>query len=466
MKSSLLRRMILAQGLVLVFVWCLTTVLGLWTMYVSRKGTFDDTLDIVSSALVALLQDETDPARVRTMAQRVEQLDATFTRKAHLRPGEYHPIYQVLNASGTMLYRSANAPTTPLLDAASGYQNVMLGNQALRARVRGDAAGRVRVIVAIPQALMRMVFWRSFRSSPIQFVILFAALALITWPMARYALKPLRKLAASVDSRTPWDVSPLRDPPRLRETEPLVGALERVFGRIRDLLEAQRRFIADAASELRTPLAAVGEQARTLQAAKGTQERQQAGAELQRGVERAARTVSQLLALARLETAEPPPAGTVVDVAGLVQERLGAVLGHALGKEQDLGYEGPSFLQAHASAPALVHAVDNLLDNAIRHTPTGGRITFRARRSGSAVILEIEDSGPGIPESRHGSVFERFNRQGATAQEGAGLGLAIVRQAARLHGGTVALSPGSHGAGLRVTMRLPLREGIAKEEPC
>lgn len=466
MKSSLLRRMILAQGLVLVFVWCLTTVLGLWTMYVSRKGTFDDTLDIVSSALVALLQDETDTARLRTMAQRVEQLDATFTRKAHLRPGEYHPIYQVMNASGTMLYRSANAPTAPLLDSASGYQNVMLGNQALRARVREDAAGRVRVIVAIPQALMRTVFWRSFRSSPIQFVILFAALALITWPMARYALRPLRRLAASVDSRNPWDVSPLQDPPRLRETDPLVGALERLFGRIRGLLEAQRRFIADAASELRTPLAVVGEQARFLQAARDPYEREQAGAHLQQGVERAARVVGQLLALARLETAEPPPAGAVLDVAGLIQERLGAVLGHALGKEQDLGYEGPAFLHVPASSAILIHAFDNLLDNAIRHTPVGGRITFRARRAESSAILEIEDSGPGIPETRHGSVFERFNRQESAAQEGAGLGLAIVQQAVRLHGGTVVLSPGNHGAGLRVTLRLPLPEGTATEEAC
>lgn len=448
--------MILAQGLVLLFVWVLSITLGLWTVYVSKKGMFDDTLDIVSSALVSLLQDEREPARIRVLAERIQQLDATFTREENMKPGEYQPFYQVLDVSGAMLFHSPNAPAVSLTDARSGYHTVAQGNRTFRLRVREDPSSRIRVIVAVPMALVRTVFWRSVKGSPVQTVILFAVLALITWPMARHALKPLRKLATSVEARSPWDLSPLPDPPRLQETEPLVEALQRLFRRIGELLETQRRFIAEAAQELSTPIAAIGTQACSLQTASDEEQRGRAGEELQQGVARAARLVGQLLALARLETADEASTGTYSDLVPLVQERLGIMLPHALAKELDLGYEGPLSLEVPAIPAILVQAFDNLLENAIRHTPGGGRITFRVKREGGDAVVEVEDSGPGIPEYLRPAAFERFHAQAKRHPDGAGLGLAIVQQVARLHGGALALSEGAGGIGLRATLRLPL----------
>ena len=465
LKASLLRRMILAQGMVLALVWVFASTMGLWTVYVSKKGNFDDTLDIVSAALVTLLQDERDPARVQSLARRIEELDTSFTEEQYLKPGEYKPMYQVQDARGDLVFRSANAPSAVLTHQGEGSWTVRWQDESFRVRVREDASHRIRVLVAVPHALMQRMVWRGIRSSPLSFLALFLVLALVTWPLSRLALKPLRRLAASVESRNPWDLSPLEGHARLSETQPLIEALNRLFLRVGGLLKSQRRFIADAAHELRTPLAVIATQAHVLQQVEDTGLRDKAGADLQHGVDRAARLVGQLLALARLETAEALPTRVSVDLAVLAQERIALQLPHALGRRQDLGYEGPPSLMASGSPTTLVQAFDNLLSNAIRHTPEGGRITFRLRREPTEVVLELEDSGPGLPRELYGQVFERFSQHPARHPEGAGLGLAIVRLAVELHGGTVDLSEGREAGGLQVTLRLPLGTPLPRRTP-
>lgn len=473
MKVSLLRRMILAQGLVIALVWAISTVIVLWTAYLSKSSRLDETLSVISASLAALLQDEHDPAHLVVQARRIQQLDQQFTKEEYLEPGEYRPMYQVLNASGQMAFRSDNAPAAPLTSLEPGIHKVMLGGEVYQVSVAEDPDRHVRALAAVPQSLIRRLAWRNVWYSPIQLVILFGVLALLTWLASRQALKPLRSLARAVAARGPWDLRPLEGHADLAETRPLIQALNRLFQRVGELLEHQRRFIADAAHELKTPLAALTAQAQALQHETDDARRTDLAQALQQEVERAAHLVGQLLTLARLDAANAAMAKAPLDLAALAQERVAALVPQAISRGQDLGFEGPASCPVVASRTALTLALDNLLLNALRSTPPAGRITLRLRGERGAILLEVEDTGPGIPAAFREAVFDRFCRMPVPTgpvpdghvpdghvpdEPHGGLGLAIVRKAVEWHGGTVALSDRPGGSGLVATMRLP--EGL------
>ncbi|WP_316676723.1 ATP-binding protein [uncultured Tolumonas sp.] len=455
MKPSLLRRMILAQGIVISLAWIVAWAIALGTLYWSKKGIFDDTLELTGAALASILQDETDPARFQLQARRIQDLDETYTRSSDLKPGEYKGIYQIFDREGRLLFRSASAPIAPLTTVGTGFQDVSIEGHHWRVFVKTDPAGRLRVIVAQPHAIARKMIWRSILKSPIEFAVAFVILALLTWLLSRRALKPLRELASAVAARSPGDLSPLEKHAGLRETKPLITALNRLFARVEDLLETQRRFVADAAHELRTPLAVIGAQAHVVQHALDGDEREMAAKDLQQGVARAAQLVGQLLSVARLDAASPSMERAPLDLARLAQDCVGLMVSQAVARQQDLGYEGPDSLPWHGNRPALVSAVDNLLANALRYTPEGGRITLRLARMRDAACIEVEDTGPGIPPEFRALAFERFSRLPGSAGSGSGLGLAIVRRAVELHGGIVTLDAGADGMGLKATIRLP-----------
>jgi len=213
-----------------------------------------------------------------------------------------------------------------------------------------------------------------------------------------------------------------------------------LFIRIQELLEAQRRLVADAAHELRTPLAVVAAQAHVLEHAQNQAQRFKASRELQQGVDRGAQVIRQLLVVARLEAREQSFERAPLDMADLAQKRVAALVPQALAKGQDLGYEGPASLAWEGDASILGSALDNLLVNALQYTPPGTTITLRLVQDIDGVLLEIEDTGPGIPAEFHESIFDRFTRLPGTQEPGTGLGLAIVRRS-RNYTVAVCLSP-------------------------
>ncbi len=460
MRTSLLRRMILAQGLVVALLWLLMVGFILVIAYgLTGLNVVDMPMRIQAATLLNLLQDEKDPARFRLQAHRLQELAETYPQFSEPKHPGYRPVFQILDGKGALLFRTDAAPETVLTRAGPGIHNLLAARTPWRVLVVEDRPGGLRVLVAESLAERRREAWMAIlQQSPVQLLVLFLVLAACTWLVSRRALKPLRELAEAVGARSPADLTPLAGHTDLLETRPLVAALNRLFRQVQTLLETQRRFVADAAHELRTPLAVIAAQAHVLQHAQDPAQRDGAAQELQQGVERGAQAVRQLLSVARLEATGPVILDRPLDLASLARERVASLVPQALAKDQDLGYEGPDSLSWEGDAGVLGSAIDNLLVNALLYTPPGGRITLRVAPGVGAILLTVEDTGPGIPPEFLAVAFERFTRLPGTQEAGSGLGLAIVRRAVELLGGTVVLEGRPEGSGLRATLRLPRRE--------
>jgi two-component system sensor histidine kinase TctE len=271
-----------------------------------------------------------------------------------------------------------------------------------------------------------------------QFIILPIVLALVWFALAR-GLSPLAQLQERIRARRPDDLSPI-DPRQVpEEISPLVGSLNDMLERLSQTIEMQKRFIADAAHQMKTPLAGMRMQSELALRQLDPDEIHRSLEQLAKSSESATRLVNQLLALARAEN--QPHAGAAFEELDLtevaratVQDWVPASFAHQI----DLGYEQPDYPLVIAGNPLMLRELlSNLIDNALRYTPAGGSVTVRVRRDIELAILEVEDTGPGIAPAERAHVFERFYRILGSGASGSGLGLAIVREIAQQHGAEV-----------------------------
>ena len=290
-------------------------------------------------------------------------------------------------------------------------------------------------------------------------------MSVIVWAGIRAGLAPLARLRREVESRAPGDLTPLKLDLAPIELRSLAGALNDLLASVRHHVGAQQRFIADAAHQLRTPLAGLKSQARLALEAAGDDVQRARLDIVHQSATRSAHLVAQLLTLAR---AEPGAAATLersrFDLHRFVQEvaahlvpralRAGVDLG--VGRAADAGDAAGAELCVHANAALLREALTNLVDNAIRYAGRGAEVTLHVQQDESCAVIVVEDNGPGIAAADRERVFERFVRA-TEGGDGCGLGLAIVREIIERHQGTVTLGdaglPGQRG--LRVTIRLP-----------
>lgn len=279
-------------------------------------------------------------------------------------------------------------------------------------------------------------------------------LAAWIWFATRRGLAPLDAVAAEVGQRAPERLEPLAPATAPREIRPLLGALNDLFARMARTLDSERRFTADAAHELRTPLAALAMQAQVAMRARDAAERDHALRQILAGSQRAGRLVEQLLILARLDPAAGF-SGNEVDLAGLASEICAAHGAAVLEKDIALELEAPAPCPLRGNADMLRVLLRNLVDNAVRYTPRGGRIRIGVAARGGRPVLEVSDSGPGIPAAEHANVLRRFHRLAGQEVEGSGLGLSIVARIAELHGARLELGEGLAAAGrLGLTVRV------------
>lgn len=361
-------------------------------------------------------------------------------------------VVQIWDPSGGAVYASDATPPLPLT-RTPGFTT--LEHDGRRWRMFTTLAGPRTIQVAQPTAV------RSELAADVALRILLPVLAALpllgalVWLIVGRGLAPVSRLARSVAGRSPASLEPLPTDGLPQELQPLVGALNGLLGRLESAFALQRRFAADAAHELRTPLTALGLQIQLLERARDDSDRATAISRLKRGVGRATRLVEQLLALARLEPdAARQPAGPVA---------LDVLARSVVADLEPLAQARPVALALARVEPVLVVGADdawrilvaNLVDNAIRYTPAGGRIEVRVFRADARAVLEVADSGPGIPACERERVFDRFVRGAGVDAPGSGLGLAIVRQVADLYGATVTLDAGLGGGGLTVRVALP-----------
>jgi two-component system sensor histidine kinase QseC len=282
-------------------------------------------------------------------------------------------------------------------------------------------------------------------------LIAFPIQLLLVWLGVSRGLQPLVRLTREVDRRDPGSLDPVpsRDAPR--EALPLVEAINRLFGCIRSAMENERRFTADAAHELRTPLAALKTNVQVAVRKTEDATMRHCLGRIGEGVDRAAHLVDQLLTLARAEARDRDLLEKRrIDLRTLALEVVSDHSQKALDNEIDLGLDAPSAVEVGGDGAYLQILLRNLVDNAIRYTQEGGQVTVRAGAESGEPYLEVADNGPGIPPQERERMFARFHRGQGVQATGSGLGMSIVERIAELHGARIALDEGLDGRGLRV----------------
>ncbi|KRB61929.1 histidine kinase [Rhizobium sp. Root708] len=270
-------------------------------------------------------------------------------------------------------------------------------------------------------------------------------------------MQRLQVIATRVEARAVEDTEPLAVEDAPLEVRPLVTAINSAFDRVKATLEQQRAFLADAAHELRTPVTALSLQISNLKQATGLQERDAAIAELEAGVRRAKQVATQLLGLARSESADG--VGVVFPPAKLldaVKDCLGRFLVAADAKRIDLGLMQSGTCSVRIDPVELAAILDVVVDNALRYTPEGGQVDLAVKTDNLSAIVTVTDDGPGIPDQLRERVFDRFFRVDSSTSDGTGLGLAIARNLVGRYGGTIRLTEAPDGSGLRVALSFPL----------
>jgi two-component system sensor histidine kinase QseC len=357
---------------------------------------------------------------------------------------------------GRLAMRSAQAPTRPMAPQRSGFATLAIDGRDWRVFAARGSEHDVLVYVGerldsradILRAVMRGVL------SPV--LVALPLLAAALWWAVRSGLLPLRSVAAELERRAPHDLRPLAPQQAPAELVPLLNALNALFERIDALVQTERRFTADAAHELRTPIAAIRAQA---QAALGAAQRPERDHALQAtiaGCDRATRLVEQLLLLARLDarvgTGEPAPGQDLVALTRRVAAELAPL---ALARDQELEVRagGPCTV---AGEPELLAAMlRNLIDNALRYTPDAGRAAIVVEPTPAGVIWRVEDSGSGLDDEQRSRLGERFFRVLGSGQPGSGLGWSIVRRIAERSGARVRLGRSASLGGLQVELVWP-----------
>ena len=303
----------------------------------------------------------------------------------------------------------------------------------------------------------RNTFTRSLVLQSVQRDLLLILLASVLLTAAiGWALRPLRRLHDEVRSRAPQDLAPMDTSRIPADVRPLVDAINHHVVRNRALSEARRRFIDDASHQLRTPLTTLTTQVGYALREQDTERLRDALSAVKTQLDEAVRQTNQMLSLARTDAVdldlEP------VDLVALARQITRDWWPAAREVGVDLGFDTAcDTLALRAHAALLREALANLIHNAIRYTPRGGEVTVTVARTDASAVLQVIDSGPGIPEAELARAGERFFRASNVRLPGSGLGLAIVRSIAQRHGGTLSLAVGNEGRGLLASIELPLK---------
>ena len=368
-------------------------------------------------------------------------------------PAAREMIIQIWRADGVMLYRSPQGRLLPP-QTVIGFSDTVAGGEPYRiyalrtatqvvqvaqqTEARGRMAGQLALRAVLPVALLAPV------------------LMLIVWWVVGRAIGPIERVRRQVAARRPDDLAPLPTAGLPAEVRPLVGEMNGLLTRLSAAWDALTHFTADAAHELRSPLAALRLQAQSLQRAPDDATRAIATERLLAGIDRATRLVEQLLALARQEAAGEGAELVSLDLTALARNALADAEPEAARHAIALTLDAPTaHVVLRADEAALAVLLRNLLGNALRHTPPGGQVRVGVREEASVIDLTVEDSGPGIAPDERARVLDRFYRVPGTPGHGSGLGLAIVRAIAERHGAALTLDASPTLGGLRVMLRWP-----------
>jgi two-component system sensor histidine kinase QseC len=437
-RASLKQRLLALALAAITLVWLGATAFT----YLDAREEFDEVLDAHLAQAAALL--------VVQATHEIDELETEHTPLLHKYARRV--AFQVWEKGQQLRLHSANAPQQPLASRERGFSDTTIDGKRWRVFSTWDESGEYLIHVAeradVREELARDIAGNLLR--PLWFSL--PLLALLLWIAVMRGLRPLDKLAREVEQREPDNLAALDATSAPREVVPLIERLNRLFIRIEASMQKERRFTADAAHELRTPVAAIKAQAQVARAATAEAERIHALDNAILGCDRAAHLIDQLLTLARVDTlnsgvAEP------CRLRDIAAEAIAALAPAALEKGVQLELLAGDEAIAVRGNPGLLRVLlRNLLDNSMRHSPSGTTVQVSIVHESGAICLSVSDNGPGIPEQERDKVLERFYRPLGTQASGSGLGLSIVKRIAEVHDATLQILPVSEGQGLRVTV--------------
>ncbi len=394
------------------------------------------------------LQDGTLTQVAALVGKQLTYISSTNDAAAELDP-ELRLIVQRLGDG------AANNPSALELpdNLEDGLQTVQLQQLSYRVLVQKLVGGRIAVS---QETTVRDEIARdSALRTALPLLIMVPVLLLLVGNLVPRLLKPVTRIAGEIDTRTEVDLHPIQAAHVPTEIRPFVTAINRLLQRVADSLELQRRFVADASHELRSPMAALSLQAEMLGNAEMSVEAKARLVRLRQGIDRGRALLDQLLSLARAQSGKTAPAAHI-SVQRLYRRVVEDLMPLAEAKDIDMGVANANDAWVKADEMDLLAIVKNLVDNAIRYTPDGGRIDLSVTDGPTEVVLEVEDSGVGIPESERARVLDPFYRVLGSEQTGSGLGLSIVKTIVERLKGCVELGNSTQfSQGLKARIVLP-----------
>lgn len=455
MRKSIRKLLVLWLSLVLGGLWIAGTIIGYYLAVRFANDVYDR--ELVNSA-------DSVAARIRNKNGRIV-VDLPPAAQAILRYNNLDKFYyRVLKPTGESISGDSilPLPSPALEEGVPRFKTVSLEKQDVRIgeiKVASADADGEPMIVQVGETLksrqrLARDIWMSIVVPQLMMVLLGAS---AVWLGVRWGLDPLRALQRAILERSPSDLSPVSEEMAPEEAMPLVQAINNLLTRLRDDLEAQQRFIANAAHQLRTPLAGLKTYSSVGIGLSNIAELQNVMKQIDCGVDRTAHLVNQLLALARVDPISAPClSGATIDLNFLVSEAVTEQVSMAVKKNIELSFE-PSAEPATVSGDmtGLQQLIGNLLNNALVYTPAEGKVNIKLTVSRQSVELSVADTGPGIPARERERVFERFYRISGSPGGGSGLGLAIVREVARGHKAEITIGNSSDGSGTLVRVLFP-----------
>lgn len=443
MTASIHRRVFLwAMGALTVSAALL--VGGSWWILTHEMGeVFEDNLKQVTLA-VAHHHGTDGVAGPLRLAQQLPRIYEEY--------GKFEFVTAVWTRDGKLVHSSDDSTALPFRSRSGLSDTTVKGEKWHLYTIVLDGA----IVQAAQRASERESLARETAAALIMPALLLMAMAagLLTLALRR-GLAPLANAASDVTARSVETLHPIPLASHPPELHLLIGAINDLMARLGGALSVQRNFLADAAHELRTPITALRLQLQLLERARDQAEREEAQQELRAGVARAQHLVEQLLQLSRLGPEAPPLKSEPIDLSDLVRSTVSRLSARADELGIDLGAASEGLVRTHGDVHQLAVLLDNLVENALRYTPRGGKVDVSASLDEGRPCLTVADNGPGVPAEERQRVFDRFYRAAESgAVPGTGLGLAIVEAVAQRHGAVVTLGDAA-GGGLRVTVLFP-----------
>ncbi|MEQ1879881.1 MAG: ATP-binding protein [Burkholderiales bacterium] len=365
---------------------------------------------------------------------------------------EYDFVIQIWDPKQTRLYSSHAQAGLPQ-DPRPGFQTLAHDGKLWRVFLLSDEG--LNIQIAQPIAVRQNRAARLALKTVTPFVALLPIMALLIWITVSRGMSPLDALARDLMRRDHNSLAPFSESRLPAELQPMVGELNNLLGRLERAIETQRAFTADAAHELRTPLTALHLQMQLAERARDPDEQRAAFELMRTGLARCSHLVNQLLTLARNELGGVARKPEIVDLSLVAREVVIEQAMLAQAKQIDLGLTRNDPIRLLGDAEGLRAMIGNLVNNAIRYTPEQGKIDVSISLHDQEALLEISDTGPGIPEADRERVFDRFYRRTESKESGSGIGLAIVKSVALRHGASVTLHAAENSTGLLVRVRFP-----------